>query len=84
MDMPDPASPPANPPAGSRGSPPRPVATPCVMVCTVDGASGLCLGCLRTLAEIATWSRMTDEARATVMHDLPGRRDRVDPALLGG
>lgn len=65
-------------------SPPRPIASPCVMVCTVDGASGLCLGCFRTLTEIATWSRMTDEARAAVMSELEGRKTRVDPALLGG
>ena len=35
--------------------PPRAVATPCVMVCAVDGESGLCLGCFRTLREIACW-----------------------------
>ncbi|HAL07923.1 MAG TPA: DUF1289 domain-containing protein [Brevundimonas sp.] len=64
-------------------APPRPIASPCVMVCTVDGASGLCLGCLRTLQEIATWSRMTDEGRAAVMADLPGRKSRIDPRLLG-
>ncbi len=64
-------------------TPPRSVASPCVMVCTVDGASGLCLGCFRTLQEIATWSRMTDEARAAVMTDLPGRRGRIDLRLLG-
>lgn len=64
-------------------SPPRPIASPCVMVCTVDGASGLCLGCFRTLPEIATWSRMTDAARAAVMSELDGRKARVDPALLG-
>jgi len=64
-------------------TPPRSIASPCVMVCTVDGASGLCLGCLRTLQEIATWSRMTDEGRADVMADLPGRKSRIDPRLLG-
>lgn len=64
-------------------SPPRSIASPCVMVCTVDGASGLCLGCLRTLQEIATWSRMTDQGRAAVMADLPGRKNRIDPRLLG-
>ncbi|MFY0399442.1 DUF1289 domain-containing protein [Brevundimonas naejangsanensis] len=63
--------------------PPRSIASPCVMVCTVDGASGLCLGCLRSLQEIATWSRMTDEGRAAVMADLPGRKSRIDPRLLG-
>jgi predicted Fe-S protein YdhL (DUF1289 family) len=32
---------------------PTPIATPCVNVCIVDGESGLCLGCQRTLAEVA-------------------------------
>lgn len=73
----------SQPPVPSPARPPRSIATPCVMVCTVDGASGLCLGCLRTLAEIATWSRMSDEERATIMSELEGRRGLVDPALLG-
>lgn len=64
--------------------PPRAIATPCVMVCTVDGASGLCLGCFRTLKEIAGWRAMTDAERAAVMAELESRRGRVDPALLGG
>lgn len=72
---------PADTPA--RPGPPKPVLSPCVMVCTVDGASGLCLGCYRTLEEIATWSRMTDEVRVQVMADLDGRKDQIDPALLG-
>ena len=61
--------------------PPRPVATPCVQVCTVDGRSGLCLGCLRTLGEIGGWSGFTDEERARIMADLPGRMERLDPSL---
>lgn len=64
-------------------APRRPVASPCIMVCTVDGASGLCLGCLRTLQEIAAWSRMTEAARAEVMGDLESRKARIDPRLLG-
>jgi predicted Fe-S protein YdhL (DUF1289 family) len=53
------------------------------MVCTVDGASGLCLGCFRTLPEIATWSRMSDGERAKIMSELDGRQGLIDPALLG-
>ena len=64
-------------------TPPRPVATPCVQVCVVDGASSLCLGCYRTLAEIAEWSRMDDDQRAEIMSELPARRLRIDPALRG-
>jgi predicted Fe-S protein YdhL (DUF1289 family) len=61
--------------------PPKPIATPCIKVCVVDGASGLCLGCFRTLQEIGTWSRLTDEERTRVMAELPDRRERIDPAL---
>ena len=43
---------------------PRAVASPCIQVCAVDAASGLCLGCRRTLAEIAGWSRLTEAERA--------------------
>ncbi len=55
--------------------PPRPIVTPCVKVCAVDGASGYCLGCRRTLSEIAGWSRMTDVERAAIMTALPERPD---------
>lgn len=57
--------------------PPRPVASPCVQVCIVDGASGLCLGCLRTLPEIAGWSRLSEAERARVMAELPARAQGV-------
>ncbi|MBJ7320167.1 MAG: DUF1289 domain-containing protein [Alphaproteobacteria bacterium] len=53
------------------------------MVCAVDGESGLCLGCFRTLGEIAGWRTLSDAERAAVMADLPSRRSRVDPAKLG-
>lgn len=56
--------------------PPRPIATPCVKVCAVDGVSGYCLGCRRTLPEIAGWARLSDEERAAIMAALP---DRPDP-----
>lgn len=67
-----------------RPLPPRAIATPCVQVCIVDGPSGLCLGCYRTLVEIGGWRGLTDEARAAIMADLPGRSSRIDPAKLGG
>lgn len=67
--------------APKSSGPPRPVATPCIQVCTVDGRSGLCLGCLRTLGEIGGWSKLTDEERAGIMAELPARKDRLDPSL---
>lgn len=61
--------------------PPRSIATPCVKVCVVDGASSLCLGCYRTLSEIGGWSALTDDQRAAIMEDLPARKDRIDSAF---
>lgn len=63
--------------------PPRPIATPCLKVCIVDGPTGLCLGCYRTLPEIGGWSALTDEQRAAIMAELTSRRSRIDPAKLG-
>jgi predicted Fe-S protein YdhL (DUF1289 family) len=63
--------------------PPRPVKTPCVQVCVLDAQSGLCLGCFRTMAEIAGWTRLTDDQRDAVLGDLPGRRGLIAPEKLG-
>jgi uncharacterized protein len=48
------------------------IETPCINVCVVD-ASGHCVGCGRSLSEIATWSSMSDEARRRIMTALPQR-----------
>ncbi|MBP6903036.1 MAG: DUF1289 domain-containing protein [Burkholderiaceae bacterium] len=50
------------------------VASPCVSICRMDAASGWCEGCLRTLDEIAGWSRMDDAAKRAVWQLLPERR----------
>jgi predicted Fe-S protein YdhL (DUF1289 family) len=44
------------------------VPSPCLAVCRVGAATELCEGCLRTLDEIAAWSRMGDEAKREVWH----------------
>jgi predicted Fe-S protein YdhL (DUF1289 family) len=55
--------------------------TPCIAVCVIDPNSGLCLGCGRTLAEIASWSAMPSADRRTLMAELPQRmRDAGLPA----
>ncbi|WP_126975896.1 DUF1289 domain-containing protein [Frigidibacter oleivorans] len=58
--------PPAAPPAA-------PVASPCIRLCRLDPETGLCLGCHRTLEEIAGWSAMDPAARQAVMAALPRR-----------
>lgn len=50
------------------------VASPCVNVCRMSAATGLCEGCARTLDEIAAWSRMSDEAKRAVWQALDARR----------
>ena len=52
--------------AAQRRQPGVAVPSPCVSVCRLDEASGLCVGCHRTLAEIGAWSRMSDEAMRQV------------------
>jgi predicted Fe-S protein YdhL (DUF1289 family) len=47
--------------------------TPCVKVCTIDARGGLCLGCGRTLDEIARWAGMSEAERARIMAELPAR-----------
>jgi predicted Fe-S protein YdhL (DUF1289 family) len=42
------------------------VPSPCSSVCRMDRLSGFCEGCLRTIPEIAGWSRMEDETRRHV------------------
>jgi len=44
----------------------REVPSPCISICRMDAASGFCLGCLRTIQEIAAWSRMGDEDKRSV------------------
>ena len=66
----------------SEGPPPS-VASPCIKVCIVDGESGLCLGCYRTLPEIAQWGTYSDDTRTSIMSGLNGRRARIRPEKLG-
>jgi predicted Fe-S protein YdhL (DUF1289 family) len=60
------------------------IESPCVKVCVVDPTTGLCLGCHRTLEEIAGWSSMPPEARRAVMAELPGRAEGAKPVRRGG
>lgn len=58
----------------------QPIKTPCVKVCVVDGQSGNCLGCGRTLGEIARWARFSDNERDMVIAALPARMESLKAA----
>jgi predicted Fe-S protein YdhL (DUF1289 family) len=47
--------------------------SPCIKICTLDPGRGLCLGCGRTIEEIAAWSVMSAAERTTLMAQLPAR-----------
>jgi predicted Fe-S protein YdhL (DUF1289 family) len=49
------------------------IETPCIKVCTLDSASGLCTGCGRSLDEIGRWGSMSDAERAAIMAVLAER-----------
>lgn len=47
--------------------------SPCIAVCIIDPGTGLCLGCGRTLPEIARWHRIESAERRDIMAALPAR-----------
>ena len=51
--------------------------SPCIRVCVLHPAEGICVGCYRTRDEIAEWSTLPPEARRSVMAELPSRAPRV-------
>lgn len=55
------------------------VNSPCVELCHFDGKTGLCTGCLRTLAEAREWKKMTDHRR----HQIINERARREKKLAG-
>ncbi len=60
--------------------PDTPVPSPCVNVCRMDEATGLCEGCLRTIDEIACWSLLDDAEKRSVWQELDARRAARTPA----
>lgn len=50
------------------------IESPCVSLCVIDPASGLCRGCARTLDEIGAWSGMGPTERRAVMNALTARQ----------
>ena len=51
------------------------IETPCVAVCIIDPGTSLCLGCGRTLPEIARWHRIDNAERRAIMQTLPARME---------
>ena len=58
-----------------------PISTPCIKVCAVSGRTGLCIGCGRTLAEIAGWGGLSEQERQRIMAQLPARLTEAEKSV---
>ena len=67
-------------PSSHRGENPDHVPSPCVSVCVLDASGRTCIGCFRTLDEIAAWGTLDSDAKRRIVAELPARKAaRVDP-----
>ncbi len=53
------------------------VDSPCIKICVIHPEERLCVGCYRSIEEIATWSRLPPARRAAIIADLPARAPRL-------
>ncbi len=60
---------------------PPPISTPCIKLCAVSGLTNQCIGCGRTLQEIARWGAMEETERRAIMAELPARLAVQAPVL---
>ena len=61
--------------------------SPCIGVCIIDPASGFCLGCARTIPEIAGWLDFAAEEKHRILATLAERKRRTEresPARYSG
>lgn len=49
------------------------IASPCNQLCEIDAASSYCIGCGRTLDEIAEWGRANPERQRKILVGLADR-----------
>ncbi|MBW0002585.1 MAG: DUF1289 domain-containing protein [Hyphomicrobiales bacterium] len=50
------------------------IETPCLGICLISPDDGMCIGCARTVDEVARWSAMDAAERRAIMDALPARR----------
>jgi predicted Fe-S protein YdhL (DUF1289 family) len=55
----------------------REIDSPCIKICVIHPEERLCVGCYRSIEEIATWSRLTPAEREAITADLPARAPRL-------
>ncbi len=55
------------------------IQSPCNKICTIDCDTRLCIGCFRTMEEVATWSVLSHDQRREIMQTLRAREIRIAP-----
>ncbi len=53
------------------------IASPCNRICVIHPDAQICVGCFRTMEEIAGWSQLAPEERRALMEELPTRAGRL-------
>jgi predicted Fe-S protein YdhL (DUF1289 family) len=56
-----------------RAGPDSTVPSPCIRHCRLDD-NDTCLGCFRTVEEIATWSRSSDNTKRRILAQVAARK----------
>jgi len=55
------------------------IASPCINICQMHAQTGLCVGCYRTLDEIARWAAIDESERAQILALVAERKDELGP-----
>ena len=55
-----------------------PVPSPCISLCEMDGPTGLCRGCLRTIDEIVAWGSASDDMKRAIWGEIRRREANLD------
>jgi uncharacterized protein len=55
------------------------IPSPCIDVCDVDSTGQYCIGCGRSMDEIAGWLSVSDDERRATIEKLPERLRQLKP-----
>lgn len=58
------------------------ITSPCINICQINPASRLCMGCFRSLPEIAAWGGASDAHKREILAAVAQRRRQA--AAAGG
>jgi len=54
------------------------ISSPCIDVCDVDSTGQFCIGCGRSMDEIARWLTTSEQERQAIMAKLPDRLQQLE------